>query len=113
MSTYLITGALRGLGLGLVKELLSRPASEVKTVIATARKSNQAYGELSSKYENRVQFIQMELNEASIKQAASEAQKILGDGGLDILINNAGVMPFTERWRGFDVCSCTPAICQC
>ena len=95
MSTYLITGALRGLGLALTKELLSKPASEVKMVITTGRKSNQTVEELASKYPDRVAFVQMELNESSVKQAAAQAEKIVGDAGLDVLINNAGVMPHT------------------
>ena len=95
MATYLITGALRGLGLALTKELLSRPASEVKMVITTARKSNQAFEDLESASSGRVAFVQMELNEASVKRAATEVEKVLGDSGLDVLINNAGVMDYT------------------
>lgn len=95
MATYFITGALRGLGLGLSKALLARPESEVKTVITAARKSNQAFQDLKGEYGDRVQFVEMELNEPSIKKAAAEVDRVVGDSGLDVVINNAGVMPWT------------------
>lgn len=100
MATYLITGALRGLGLSIAKELLSRPASETKLVIVTGRKSSSSLNDLESKYSGRVAFVQMEMNEASVKKAAAEVEKILGGSGLDVLINNAGVMPYTPEGVG-------------
>jgi NAD(P)-dependent dehydrogenase (short-subunit alcohol dehydrogenase family) len=95
MTTYLITGALRGIGLALTQALLTKPASEVKLVIAAARKRNHVYEDLSAKHAGRVAFVQMELNQASVKNAAEEVEKILQGGGLDVLVNNAGVLPIT------------------
>ncbi|KAI9873076.1 MAG: hypothetical protein M1823_008013 [Watsoniomyces obsoletus] len=100
MATYLITGALRGIGLTLTQALLTKPASEVKLVIAAARKRNQVYEDLSAKHADRVAFVQMELNQTSVKNAAEEVEKILQGGGLDVLVNNAGVLPITPSIAG-------------
>jgi len=50
---------------------------------------------LVSSSEGRVVFIQLDTtDEASIKNAVVESGKILGEKGLDVLINNAGIQCF-------------------
>ena len=42
-----------------------------------------------------MKFIQLETtNETSIKNAVTESETILGEKGLDVLINNAGIQRF-------------------
>lgn len=96
MASYLITGCSRGLGLALAAHLLSFPASEVGTIIATSRTQSAAQKELAVKSGGRVQFVQLETtNESNIKHAVTEAEKILDGKGLDVLINNAAISLYT------------------
>lgn len=96
MASYLITGASRGIGLTLVRQLAAKPASEVSVVFAAARTETDALKQLISESVGRVQLINIDVvNGDSIKNAAAEVDQALGDKGLDVLINNVGLMPFT------------------
>lgn len=101
MSSYLITGSSRGIGLNLATQIASFPASEVSIVFATARSMTPALKFLVDKSAGKVVYLQLETtDEASVKAAASQAEKILaasGLKGLDVLVNNAGVMPATPK----------------
>jgi len=93
MASYLITGCSRGLGLSLVETLLSMPKSEVGTIFATARGESPALLELARKHTDRVVTVQLDvLSEKSILEAASRVEQKLNGQGLDVLINNAGIM---------------------
>ncbi|CZR70069.1 related to short chain oxidoreductase (CsgA) [Phialocephala subalpina] len=94
MASYLITGCSRGLGLELATQLASSPA--VNTVFATARKESPGLKELIQKSNGRVVLVQLEAtSQDSIKQAVTSVEKALGGKGLDVLINNAGIMDYT------------------
>lgn len=97
MANYLITGCSRGLGLALVAELPARPASTVGTIFATARSSTPALQSLIANSNGRVVFVKLDTtNEFSITEAVRHVESVVvANGGLDVLINNAGVMPFT------------------
>ena len=98
MASYLITGASRGLGLELTRQLASFPASEVGQVFATARGDAPGLAELIKTFPGRVINIRLDVtNEASIKQAAEEVEAQLQDKGLDVLINNAGIMQYSPQ----------------
>ncbi|KAF8353835.1 hypothetical protein PRIPAC_95458 [Pristionchus pacificus] len=89
MSSVLVTGANRGIGLGITRQLLSN--SSVATVIATARDVNSAK-ELNALSSPKLHIVQLEVvNEESIANAAKKVAEIVGDNGLDVLINNAGI----------------------
>lgn len=96
MSSYLITGCSRGLGLELVKQLLLAPPSSVGMVIATSR-SRSPSADLDNQIKGsggRLHHIQLDvLNKESIQSSVQHASQILHDQGLDVLINNAGVAP--------------------
>jgi len=93
MSSYLITGCSRGLGLELAAQLVSSP--EVSTVFAAARKESPALKELIEKSDGRVVLVHLEATDpASVKQAVFDVEKSLDGKGLDVLINNAGVMDY-------------------
>jgi len=94
MSSYLITGCSRGLGLELVKQLLLPSAPPVTSIFATARSKSpsNALDELIDSSKGVVQFVQLDVtDEKSIADAAKEVEKKLGGKGLDVLINNAGI----------------------
>ncbi|KAI1097260.1 NAD(P)-binding protein [Jackrogersella minutella] len=90
MTSFLITGASRGFGLALVRQLVSLP--NISKIFATARGDSPLLDELADKSSGRVIVVKLDVtNEESIKQAAVEVESKLGGEGLDILINNAGI----------------------
>ena len=95
MASFLITGASRGFGLALVKELVSLPTSQVSKIIATVRGDAPALNEIVEKSSGRVAVVKLDVtDQTSIKKAAAETEPILGEKGLDVLINNAGIGQF-------------------
>ncbi|KAM6118195.1 C-signal-like [Pterocles gutturalis] len=91
--SVLVTGANRGIGLGLVQHLLGLP-NPPKRVFAACRDPKgqraQELQNLASKHPNLV-IIQLEVTDpASIKAAAARVREHLGGSGLNLLINNAG-----------------------
>ncbi|KAM9302250.1 C-signal-like [Gastrophryne carolinensis] len=92
----LITGCNRGIGLELVRQLLEQP-NPPKQIFATCRdprsSQNQTLQELACK-DPRVLLIKRETTDPrSISEAAKEVEKHLNGAGLNVLLNNAGVMP--------------------
>ncbi|KAI2619923.1 NAD(P)-binding protein [Hypoxylon sp. NC1633] len=95
MASFLITGASRGFGLALARQLTSLPASKVGKVFASARGDSAALEELTRNSSGRVLTVKLDVtNEESIKKAAAEVEGKLEGKGLDVLINNAGVSQF-------------------
>jgi len=95
MASILITGASRGLGLTLIKQLVAFPSSEVSKIIAAARGDAPALEKIASESSGRVSVIKLDVtNRDSINKAAAETKSILGDKGLDILVNNAGICEY-------------------
>ena len=91
MSTYLITGAGRGIGLELTKQLAS--LSRVAKVVATTRgQPTKALRDLVASSAGRVVQVPCEITvPASIEKAVPLISSELGGKGLDVLINNAAV----------------------
>ena len=86
MTTVLITGANRGIGLGLVREYLTRGCEVIGTVRNPAAATDLA---ALAKGPHKLQVIAAEVtDEASLAAAAAS----VGKRGLDIVICNAGVM---------------------
>ncbi|XP_065279015.1 C-signal-like [Emys orbicularis] len=96
VQSVLVTGANRGIGLELVKQLVRKP-NPPGWIFATCRDPEGARAQelknLASKHPNLV-ILQLEATDpASIQAAAKKAEAHLGGSGLNLLINNAGVMP--------------------
>lgn len=90
-SNVFISGANRGIGLGLVKHLVKYP--EVNQIFAGARTPDQS-ADLQSlaKQNNKVKIVEFDsLCDKSIKNAVNQVEKAVGSDGLNLLINNAGV----------------------
>ena len=97
MATYLVTGASRGIGLELTKQLLELPASQVSKVFALTRSSPSGpLQALIQKSPNRAVSILASVDDTeSVRKAAREIETQLGTSGLDVLINNAGITSFS------------------
>lgn len=98
MATYFITGTSRGIGLQLTASLASRPTSEVTKVFAAARKQSDGLKKLIEGSDGRVQFVPLEITSPqSAKEVAQTVEESLNGKGLDVLINNAGIMNMTPN----------------
>lgn len=92
--TVIITGANRGIGLGLVKHLLALP-QKPEIIFATYRTKDTATELFDiAKTEKAVHPLQLDVTNYSSYQALVEkVSSIVGSHGLNLLINNAGVAP--------------------
>lgn len=92
MRSILITGCNRGLGLGLVRHLAeSRKPPE--NIFATCRVANKAteLTALAKKWEN-IHIIEIDLvNTKNYDKVVSIVKEKVGDAGLNVLFNNAGI----------------------
>ncbi|KAK2833335.1 hypothetical protein Q5P01_017224 [Channa striata] len=93
--SILITGANRGLGLEMVKQMIET-AQPVKKLFACCRDPNgpksEALQTLAKNHPN-VSVIRLDASDlGSIKQAAKQVCSVVGAGGLNLLINNAGIL---------------------
>lgn len=95
MASFLITGASRGFGLALARELVSLPAKDVGKIIASARGDSPVLDELTKSSSGRVVVVKLDVtNRESIKKAVADVEAKLEGKGLDVLINNAGVCQY-------------------
>eukprot|EP00088_Acartia_fossae_P033404 TRINITY_DN3419_c0_g1_i3.p1 TRINITY_DN3419_c0_g1~~TRINITY_DN3419_c0_g1_i3.p1 ORF type:complete len:250 (-),score=76.87 TRINITY_DN3419_c0_g1_i3:574-1323(-) len=97
-----ITGCNRGIGLELVKQFLSLETPP-KNLFATFRKVSDELKDLDAKNPN-LHLVQMDvIDHNSYPEVVKKVGDIVGDEGLNLLINNAGLLP-TNR----DLASVTP-----
>ncbi|XP_038565913.1 C-factor-like [Micropterus salmoides] len=94
--SVLITGANRGLGLEMVKQMLEAP-HPVRKLFACCRNPDgpraEALRTLAKKHPNIISIIQLDATDlCSIKQSAQQVDSLVGTGGLNLLINNAGFL---------------------
>jgi len=97
MANYLVTGSSRGLGLHLVTQLASLPDAQVGIIFASTRsKDSPEIQKLVGQFPSRVVHVQLDAtDESSAQKAAVEVEHVLAGKGLDVLINNAGVMDYS------------------
>jgi len=94
LHSVLVTGANRGIGLELVRQLCAWGSSKVSYIIATARKPEEAtaLNELAKHNEN-LTILQLDVkNYARYDEFYNQVAEIVGDKGLNWLINNAGML---------------------
>ncbi|TBU43418.1 NAD(P)-binding protein [Dichomitus squalens] len=91
-NTWLITGANRGIGLELTRQLLTIPTN---IVVATCRNPNGAteLRALKDVAQGTLHIVLIDVSsEGSIKNSVSTVQTALGEGGIDVLCNNAAII---------------------
>lgn len=89
MTSVLITGANRGLGLGMVKYLTKHDKAGI--IFATCRKPSEELTKLAEE-NKKLQILSLDVtNTANISEISTEVAKVVGNKGLNLLINNAGV----------------------
>ena len=99
MERILITGANRGIGLELVRQYLQRDNTHVFATCRTPQ-SATALNQLVNAHSDRAQVIQLDVADQASIEASVQAISAQVDG-LDVLINNAGINPGTDRERTF------------
>lgn len=104
MSSVLITGCSRGIGLELVSQLLAHPKAP-SVLIATCRDPEKAVKleSLSKTYPN-LRILKLDVIDfGSYDGFVEEVKSIVGGKGLNVLINNAGIMQ--DRKTSFNDCT--------
>jgi NAD(P)-dependent dehydrogenase (short-subunit alcohol dehydrogenase family) len=98
MSSYLVTGGGRGLGFQFVQLLSKKPTNEVSVVFATIRASiSKDLQQVVHESQGRVVVVHLVPTDAnSIARAVEMVKQELAGRGLDVLINNAGMMEVSE-----------------
>ncbi len=100
----LVTGANRGLGLEFTRQLLAAGDH----VIAACRQPGRAtaLNALAGEYPGRLHVLPLDLAQPrSHRELASELPLVLGEGRLDLLVNNAGVLHSGERFGRLEAAS--------
>ncbi|KAK5807529.1 hypothetical protein VI817_001787 [Penicillium citrinum] len=108
MTTLIVTGASRGIGLCIAEYLLSAPQSHNVVVVA---RSAEPLQKLKEKYTKQVEVVNGDLADFSLAQKAVDAA-VSTFGGLDGMVLNHGILGQvgkieignTDEWRqAFDV----------
>ena len=94
-SSVLITGSSRGLGLEFVKQLIRLPDPPLH-IFATCRSPQSSSAHelqfLASRNSN-LHVFQLDVNEGpQIREVAAKVGELVGETGLNLLINNAGIL---------------------
>ncbi|KAI0325669.1 NAD-P-binding protein [Cubamyces sp. BRFM 1775] len=89
--TWLITGCSRGIGLGLTEQLLRDPANFIIASCRTPEKAT-ALKALKDTAKGTLHIVKLDVDDLEgLKNSVNEVSQILGDKGLDYLVNNAAV----------------------
>lgn len=96
MASFLVTGSSRGLGLELVRRLVTFDQNTIGTIFASSRASSPSsdLAQVIQTSNGRVQYVQLDVNNQSSVEAAADsvAQKLSSSKRrLDVLVNNAGI----------------------
>ena len=103
--------ANRGIGLEMTKQLLQSPGNIVLAACRNPSKADALQG-LTASAGGRLHVVRLDVNDIqSVEDAAREAAQIVGEKGIDYLINNAGVVsPFSSVILS---CSCPSPFLSC
>ncbi|KAI0738667.1 C-factor [Daedaleopsis nitida] len=99
---WFITGANRGIGLELTRQLLQQPSN---IVIATSRDpaKTTALRALGNNAKGTLHVVRLDTaDRESIRKCADEVAGIVGDRGVDYLVNNAAIIEWDSAYT-FDI----------
>ncbi|KAE8823867.1 hypothetical protein P3342_012494 [Pyrenophora teres f. teres] len=99
MSVYVITGVSKGIGFEFTKQLSEEPQN---LIVGLVRNKDAAEKKMKEEFPNRsnIHILHADLsNHASLKQAADDTAKIVGDRGIDVLLANAGLVSYFDGFR--------------
>ncbi|KAL1946991.1 hypothetical protein VTO73DRAFT_13952 [Trametes versicolor] len=90
-TTWLVTGASRGIGFEIVRQLLESPSNLVVAACRTPDKATALSG-LKDTAKGTLHIVQLDTSDFdSVRALPALLEPILGETGLDYLINNAGI----------------------
>ncbi|CAH0383356.1 unnamed protein product [Bemisia tabaci] len=93
IQSVLVTGASRGIGLEFVEQFLTSDSLQANIIIATCRSPETATAlQELSKSSERVHILKLDVTQFdTYKEFALQVGSIVGDKGLTLLINSAGI----------------------
>ncbi|XP_051572469.1 uncharacterized protein LOC127451657 [Myxocyprinus asiaticus] len=90
----LITGANRGLGLEIFKQLLEAPCSKIFAGCRDPDGLNSELMEIAKHFSTAISVVLLDVADpCSIKESAKKVGSLLGENILNLLMDNAGVLP--------------------
>ncbi|XP_020369511.2 C-factor-like [Rhincodon typus] len=90
--SVLVTGANKGIGLELVKQLINSSVPPTQILATFWQSSSTQELETLANDHSSVRMIELDVTDsASIQRAVERVEAILGSTGLNLLINNAGI----------------------
>ncbi|CAN8106522.1 unnamed protein product [Discula destructiva] len=99
MSVYVITGTSKGIGFEFLKQISEDPKNLFVGLVRDKAATEKKVAELPGDRSN-VHIVHADLtNYASLKQAADETAKIVGDRGIDYLIANGA---YLDKFDSYD-----------
>ncbi|XP_016150781.1 C-factor-like [Sinocyclocheilus grahami] len=95
----LITGPNQGMGLETVKQLLEDSCQKGDIFLHNPdRSKSEALRELAKKHPSVVTLVQLDVvDQWSIKESAKKVGSLLGKNGLNLLVNNAAMLPHKKN----------------
>lgn len=95
MTSYVVTGASRGLGYAWVTHLASKPSN---TVVAIVRNKPATEARLAKDGITNIHVLTADVTDISAVQKAAAATAKITGGGLDFLIQNAGLVSTRSQY---------------
>jgi len=90
--TILVTGASRGIGLEFIKQILKLPTAPEVVFAACRNPSSAPELQELAKSNQTLKLLKLDVGkDEEIHEAVKEVKGIVGDRGLNLLINNAGI----------------------
>ncbi|RDW87996.1 putative aflatoxin biosynthesis ketoreductase nor-1 [Coleophoma cylindrospora] len=92
-TVYLITGANRGIGLGLLQSIISRPRTTIIAAVRNVDAASKSLSSVSVGEDSKLIIVKIDaLSETDPDQAALELTSKYNINKIDVLVSNAGLL---------------------